>query len=444
MFSIQNVLRRARTLNPAVALPIACLLAVGHARADDDAAAKAFMENFRKGVIEAPLDRFVSLPGIWQMTPDALDAAFALPKGVNVRRNPHFNWMSEKRERAVFMPQPYSNLRLNMTIFDGDLPLEEVTVDFIGEKMNGIRMSLFNRGDSEDIGADEFDRRFRITGQKMNEIMGVRPTMRRANYNQGLVTEGWIWISPQGMALLDYNPEAMDGGDREFLRLWLAPRDAQGLMAAAFQNRPPSSARMRGLADNVSREESGDVLIRNIPMVDQGPKGYCVVASVQRLFEYYSIPADQHQLAQIAGSDAARGTSLLAIAEALGKIDFRFKTRFRIHAMAHNGSLVTVNQRQMTVDKPFSEADFLRMIRRSVDSGIPVLWSLILGQFPEIPPISPQTSGGHMRMIIGYNEEKNQIIFSDSWGAGHEIKRMNLRHAYRASTALFTISPTVM
>jgi len=407
----------------------------------DDAA--TFLADLQRGKAEAKVDALVAVPGVWQMDPNALEAAFAVPEGVELGgNNPYFKWMSERRERAVFMRQPYSNLRVDLTLFDGELPLDEVTVDFANGKLNGVRMSLFNRGDSDDIGAEEFDRRLKLCGRKLGELLGVRPTMRKANYTQGLVTESWMWVSPAGMALLDYNPEAVDGGEREFLRLWLAPRDAQGFMAAAFQNRP-TSARRGQLAGNLIRGDDGDILIAGIPMVDQGPKGYCVVASVQRLFEYYNIPADQHQLAQMAGSDAAKGTSTFAIAEAMKKIDFRFNTRFTIHAMDHMGSLVTVNQRQMTVGKPFSEVDFLRAVRRSIDSGIPVLWALTLGHFPEIPAISPQTSGGHMRMIIGYNDERKQILFSDSWGAGHELKRMDQSHAYQASSAIFTISPTV-
>ena len=35
------------------------------------------------------------------------------------------------------------------------------------------------------------------------------------------------------------------------------------------------------------------------------------------------------------------------------------------------------------------------------------------------------------------------ILFSDSWGAGHELKRMKLTHAYHASTGLFAMYPTV-
>jgi len=98
---------------------------------------------------------------------------------------------------------------------------------------------------------------------------------------------------------------------------------------------------------------------------------------------------------------------------------------------------------EVTVVKVFSEADFLRAIRRSVDSGIPVLWSLKLGIFRGIPANSQQTTGGHMRMIIGCNTGKNQVLFNDSCWSGHTLKRMDLAHAYRASTGVFTVSPTV-
>ena len=54
-----------------------------------------------------------------------------------------------------------------------------------------------------------------------------------------------------------------------------------------------------------------------------------------------------------------------------------------------------------------------------------------------------QTSGGHMRMVIGYNDRGNRLIFSDSWGAGHEFKSMDASEAYRATHGLFSMKPIV-
>jgi hypothetical protein len=48
-----------------------------------------------------------------------------------------------------------------------------------------------------------------------------------------------------------------------------------------------------------------------------------------------------------------------------------------------------------------------------------------------------------MRMIIGYNDANRRIIFTDSLGAGHEMNRMTMDDAYKASQGLFTMTPTV-
>ena len=32
-------------------------------------------------------------------------------------------------------------------------------------------------------------------------------------------------------------------------------------------------------------------------------------------------------------------------------------------------------------------------------------------------------AGGHMRLIIGYNDKEQKIIFSDSWGADMNFKK---------------------
>jgi hypothetical protein len=91
--------------------------------------------------------------------------------------------------------------------------------------------------------------------------------------------------------------------------------------------RGAAAARLSDLPGNVARHDKGNVFIRNLPMVDQGNKGYCLPASTQRIFEYYGIGADMHQIAQVAESDPGKGTSALSMAKELDRIDFRFKTR---------------------------------------------------------------------------------------------------------------------
>ena len=46
-----------------------------------------------------------------------------------------------------------------------------------------------------------------------------------------------------------------------------------------------------------------------------------------------------------------------------------------------------------------------------------------------------------MRLIIGYNAKTNDIFYSDSWGAGHERKRMSAADAWTITTGLAKIEP---
>ena len=64
-------------------------------------------------------------------------------------------------------------------------------------------------------------------------------------------------------------------------------------------------------------------------MVDQGAKGYCVVASTERVMRYYGADVDANELAQMAKSDAEAGTSYGAMIAALKKVAGRLKVRVR-------------------------------------------------------------------------------------------------------------------
>ncbi len=388
--------------------------------------------------LTADLDIFITLPDAYQLSPGDLETRF---EQGNWTRNPYFKWLTEDKSRAIFQRKDLDNLKVDLTLLQGSVPIEEAVVDFKDGKFIGVTISIFNRGDGGSIAMDDFENRKNAVGRHIGAQLQVSPTRKEAKPSQGLLTKGFLWISARGKAVLEHNDEAP--GNTEFLRMRLARRDAGGAYEAAMQTRAGATVKLSELPANVSRtSENGDVFITGIPMVDQGAKGYCVVASAQRLFEYYGIPCDMHQLAQIAGSDPERGTSSLEINNQLGAIDHLFKTRFTCLAVAQPSGLVELIDGQY-VGPPVPEKDFHSMIRKNIDAGIPLLWSLEVGLFPEEPPLQEQSGGGHMRMIIGYNSMSGRIIFSDSWGAGHEFKTMDAEDSYRATRGLFMMKPTV-
>jgi hypothetical protein len=392
-----------------------------------------------KETLEGDLDPFIHLPGSYHLTPDDLEALF--DQG-NWSNNPYFDWLTSDRSRAIFKRKNQPSLKVNLSLLGGSVPIEEAIIDFKDGKFLGITISIFNRGDGGSISDEDFRNRTKLVGQHLGKELAVRPTRREAKPTQGMLTEGYIWISARGKAVLENNPKERSNGKVEFLRMRLAKRDAEGAYEAATQTRSAASVRLSDLPRNVARRSDGSVFIDGIPMVDQGAKGYCAVASAQRLFEYYGIPSDMHQLALIAGSDPNAGTNSMAINRELGSIDHLFKTRFECLAVAgQRGSGLFELKDERYVGDPITEKNFYQMIQKSVDAGIPLLWGLTVGQFAEDPPLKMQSSGGHMRMIIGYNEADNRLIFSDSWGAGHEFKTMDFSDAYKATHGLFSMKP---
>ncbi len=391
--------------------------------------------------IPCPLDSLLEAPANWQMTPEEFAKKFTNGESAL------FVWLTKGHTRAKIGRRLYGNTTIDLSLFGGEVPVQEAIVDFAGGKLNLVSFSIYNRGDDKNITEEDFAARFMTSGKAMAKILSVKPRRKEADPQSGLLTAGYRWYSREnGIALLEHNEKAMEGGDREFLRLRAARPDVEGSLAASMTHRRGGAAvRLRDLPDNLVKSDNGDVFIGNMPMVDQGDKGYCVVASTQRAFEYYGIGADMHQIAQITESDATTGTNPILMAKELDRIDYRFKTRLDIIGLGGSGKFTEVDKKkgEYYVGKAVDERKFRKKIHSYVDDGLPLMWALLLGRFPETPQVNMQNGGGHMRLIIGYNDQTDEIIFTDSWGAGHEFKKMKMSHAYQASLGLFVLKPTV-
>jgi Peptidase_C39 like family len=385
------------------------------------------------------LDFLFNYPTTWQLSSEALDRQFDVAdKGF--KEQPFFKWLTDKKDRLRFARQPFSNITVDLRIFGGRVAVDEVTVDFVNGRPTLVNVSVYNRGDSGGMGPGEFDALFKACGQSLGQILKVSPQRRQNGVNQAVKTVGWMWQSPLCVALLEHNDYGGTGKKvvaPEFLRIKLAPPGNKDWnFAVSATGLLTSTVTKSSLARNVTKTAGGDVYITGVPMVDQGDKGYCVVASCQRLFEYYKIACDQHEMAQLAGSSARSGTSSLAMEETLDKIDNRFKTRFK--------TLISPSLRRERNYRPPDARKFSEFIKSSVAEGVPLLWALNLGIAREDPPLPTggQMTGGHMRMIIGYNETAGQIIFTDSWGAGHEMKRMAIEDGFRVTDGLYVLQPS--
>jgi hypothetical protein len=226
------------------------------------------------------------------------------------------------------------------------------------------------------------------------------------------------------------------------------------VVATDTANGGGKSARMtdadlkKRLTDNLVRKDNGDVLITEIPMVDQGPKGYCVPATFERSMRTMGIEADMYLLAMVGQSSAGGGTVVEILLENVKSAVYRKGRRTREDEI-----------KQLRI----------RDIKRYIDQGTPVMWTMfsvedyndiadantesraseskvaakeIEAKATEVAAKAKPESNGHLCMIIGYNEITNEIAVSDSWGPHFELRWVPLAVAdWVSGGKIFMILP---
>lgn len=201
-----------------------------------------------------------------------------------------------------------------------------------------------------------------------------------------------------------------------------------------------SDAVLRELSTaNIITRANGDVLIDNIPMVNQGPKGYCVPATFERYLRYMQIPADMYILAMAGQTQVGGGTSLKSIIEAID-------------------GYIASQSRSM---KQLSEPIKVRTVQKYIDKGLPIIWTMFSSKeyntysnqrtikrkdVTDWESWAKQTKAdarstelrkdintAHACLIIGYNKETDEIAVSDSWGPSYNERWISAEQAEQVS-----------
>ncbi len=266
----------------------------------------------------------------------------------------------------------------------GDIPLPDAVDEEFIEKMTR---------DIEQSGMHVHDALVPVLGEPERDAIG-----------KGLLREKvWRW---------DWNGHALilslQEGSYAILRILPVDRaDRSGKV-----DKLKSSELRERMRSCVENRDNGDVVIRNIPMIDQGPKGYCSPATWERYLRYLGIPADMYQLANVGNTGIGGGTY----------------TEEMIDATA--GLLSTNGRRVEEVDDPLE----IETVAEYIDQGMPIMWSFANSVRFQIETArntarrngrkfklkeNPDLNGGysgHICLITGYNEETSEVAISDSWG----------------------------
>lgn len=190
------------------------------------------------------------------------------------------------------------------------------------------------------------------------------------------------------------------------------------------------------LLGRVERRPNGDVILQEIPMVDQGPKGFCVPATMERMLRYLGIPADMYLLAMAANTQPGGGTTVRDVLWAVAD------------PVRRAGRKIV----------PLSGSPDIARIAKLLESGLPVLWAITTSDAIDarinehtaarvgvedwktwadgLKParqnarkLARQGETGHVCLIIGFNRETGELALSDSWGPGSAERWITVEEA---------------
>jgi len=301
-------------------------------------------------------------------------------------------------------------------------------------KVTQVSMVFANRGDRASKSEMEGDAK--TIEAALKPLLG-EPTQaffgrtRKIRYK----VKRWNWKSHA--ILLEMPPDTYVGV--RIMPLETADREGRADIVSYQQLRD-------ALSQRVQRRPNGDVVVGEIPMVDQGPKGYCVPATWERYLRYLGIQADMYVLALAGQTQIGGGTSANLMFESVEALARRNGRRF--------------DQLTMPMAVP--------NLAKYIDKGFPLMWCIFvdlnlekeitarakerskvtdwkawlekLKSARNVPRVGPkhiassegnnaEVNNAHMRMIIGYNPRTKEVAISDSWGKHAEERWVTVEEA---------------
>ena len=368
------------------------------------------------------------------------------------------------------------------------------------ERITRVELSLYNRGDADSkLVKLENGRRVEMERGEKLDVAGLKEKIaavekvfaqgkaagkpEKTTLRNGSVRYRRVFAKSNPSGELVWGLSAPGAGNArsvDYLRLTLSQQQTVKHRGSEAAKKPVGKGKKLSVKDNVTKSPNGDVFIDNVPMVDQGQKGYCAAAVTERVLRYYGSVIDEHEIAQQAGTSATEGTRTSDMKQAVTAIGEKNGLGFQDIVSMQAGigdveeQVSRYNKAAKAAKRPelslaqFTRGDqiyvselieamepkvvykmrqkdprfkkFSAGVRQQVNAGIPVFWGVTLGMFPE-RGVNPQTSGGHMRLIIGYNDKKKEILYSDTWGEGHELKRMPEDWAFAITHDAFFLKP---
>lgn len=357
----------------------------------------------------------------------------------------------------------------------------EALARFKNKTLIELTFYFYTRGDMGDITEESFTKQTKKIAASIEAWAGVRGRRMPSGFTSATTRRvGRVWTAPKHQVALEWSFTQLKGRGKgalqpEYIRLRC---QSSKVKRSSYASTARANRATRGkmitttqLRNHVRMAKNGDVHVAGVPMVDQGMKGYCAVATMERIMRYYGREVDQHELAQVSKTSTL-GTSPSVMIDVLKKLSVKLACKVRVleafsvkdfvrlmdkyNRIAKKkgmrqiefGEIIYVDQLYASMQpdvlkdvriKDVGYRKFMANVKKYANKGVPMAWGVVLGVVEEKG--LPQAGGGHMRLVIGYNAKTKELLYSDSWGEGHELKRMKMDDAWTITTALYMIQP---
>lgn len=410
--------------------------------------------------LQAPLDEFFNLAKLYSLTPLDLENLVLTEK---YPQHPYFIWVNEQKEKGIIQDNTLDDIEVGLSLFDGTLPIDKIEVDFDKGQFEGITFHFFSRAESEGVSSEEFKRQLDALSQLLTTKLRYKPS--RSIDDEDYIVSRYYWKTQHFNASLNFNK----GFEKkaEFLRLRLSTkRTTTGVYKSATDGSRGESVRLNRFSSNLVKKD-GNVYIGNFPMVDQEGAHRGSIATAQRLYEYYGIDSEMYQLKSIVPATRSYVLTTAKIFKDFETLDSSFHTtsallgtntgsgfkhpekRKRVRSEEKAIRMNLENGPQLYKPKVYKAViieneSMLEQVYSLIDDGIPAI-SIIKIENTNLkmakPSIRHRTNEQHLRIIIGYNKKLGNIIFTDSFGKGHEFKTITNEDFLKEAIYIMTITP---
>lgn len=345
---------------------------------------------------------------------------------------PDSNFAKRNKLKLVSMPggrdETTASVFLKRKVKWFGLPVEEIKVDSKNGRITGITFVFFNKGDSVKSGSKKSALSKKL---QREERTLIRQISRTAGASQGKFfgvnkRRCRVWQCREAALVMEYQ-------SREYMQLHVVPPAKVSDSRQKSDDQEIDRREFESTA-NLMRSDSGDVYIGSVPMVDQGSKGYCVPATLERCFRYYGVnEVDMHRIAAVSKTKLGGGTEINKSLSGIGSLLSRYNLRYE------NCGALRLNQISKRIDKGYpvlwalySSPEYMKRMRENnskrakMIAADPDNWKEFI---KDQKRIKKSEKGPHVCLIIGYNRKTGEIAVTNSWGRAGAMAWVPFRDA---------------